>query len=419
MRRTLLRRSAAFLTILGLMALPKLALAQGAEFVTGINPIALLPVTSAISTATTTTDAAISTQTTALIQALQLMSGQLTSNTQAQINGSGNIATTKDNREVQLAVERATVAAESQSSSGTSACNVITGALAGESMNAEMSAYNEQATEAQLAWMTGGSSINPSPTYNGRQAAVNALVSNHCSTSEVQADKDDGLCTTGSIQTTDGTGGAEQQVVPQDIMAGTALIASQNSVLSTQEQKALPDFMALAFTPFPLGALPAGAATTPSGKEAAYNRLVQEAQSSIQNGVFNSVAGRQTPLTSNVTGGTGTTSSSPTSLTSWANGTMSQIATGQPAPAGGWFPNGVSFDAWLQVRAEGWFMNPNWTGALNSYTETSAVKDLAMIESFRAYLQFLQYRDQEQTNLLLAQDTELLQELVDHQGSGN
>jgi hypothetical protein len=156
--------------------------------------------------------------------------------------------------------------------------------------------------------------------------------------------------------------------------------------------------------------------------------MVQMSQISIAYGAFNDVAGRKDALSSSQTeqtgdttsGGTDTTtgtSSTPPTLKSWAEGTMGQIATGQPTPSGGWFPKGVSFDAWLRVRAEGWFMNPNWAGALNSYSETSAVKDLTMIEAYRAYLQYLQYRDGEETNLLLSQDTVLLQKIAGNNGN--
>ena len=51
---------------------------------------------------------------------------------------------------------------------------------------------------------------------------------------------------------------------------------------------------------------------------------------------------------------------------------------------------------------------------VNDYSEVSAVKDLTLIEAYRAYLQFQQYKGQESTNLLLAQDTVLLQKIANN-----
>lgn len=274
-----------------------------------------------------------------------------------------------------------------------------------------MSQYQEQAQEAQLDFSTGGSSQSPAPSYNGTDAAMSAVLAQHCANSATQADIDDGVCPEGSLQKTDGTGGTEQQAVPQDLMVSNALMNSPNDVMTTQEQTAMPTFMALAFDPTPPGAMPAGAATTNEGKAQAYQDLVNAAQRSLALSTLSEISARQTApgQSSN-----SQVQSANVSLTQWATGTMGQIVGAGPAPSGGYFPNGVSFDAWLMVRAEGWFLNPNWAGALNSYSEASALKDIAMINSYKAYVQYLQYRDGEQTNLLLAQDTVLLEKIANN-----
>lgn len=89
MRKSSLKQSIALATLLGASLSPLAAQAQMAVYDTG-DPT----VVAAVNSNTASNAAAITAQTTALVTALQLLSGQLTANNQATINGSGNIATT-------------------------------------------------------------------------------------------------------------------------------------------------------------------------------------------------------------------------------------------------------------------------------------------------------------------------------------
>ena len=397
--------------------------AAGSDYIVGISPSALSPVYNAVNNEAQSNSRAASAAATNIIQALQQMSGQLTANNQATVNGMGNVATVQDNRRVQMANQEAKYSAENQATNGSSACNTITGALAGSGLSAAMAIYTEQATAAEVGWMTGGSDAHPALSHNGPDAAMAAVISQHCAYAATGGDVDDGLCPAKTNPS--GSGGQNQASAPADVMFGEAIVSSQNDVLTASELKARAAFMAEAFSPDAAGAMPKGSAKSQIGREVAYDQIVNGAQRAIALGVSNLIIGRNTPMpdgtqvagsqnsTPTQNGGT-TINSSPVSLKSWAVGTMKQVVNGQQAPAGGWFPGGVSYDAWLGVRAQAWFLNPNWEAQVNDYSEVSAVKDLTLIEAYRAYLQFQQYKGQESTNLLLAQDTVLLQKIANN-----
>lgn len=418
--RKIILYSASALAVAALFSHPASA---SSDYIVGINPTSLSPVYNAVNSEAQSNSRAISTATTNTIQALQQMSGQLTTNNQATVNGMGNIATLQDNRRVQLAVQQAKYNAENQATNGSSACNAITGSLAGSGLSDAMAVYTEQATAAEVGWMTGGSDAHPALSHNGPDAAIAAVLSQHCAYAATGGDVDDGLCP--SETNPSGTGGQNQASAPADSMFGAAVVSSENDVLTPQEMQVKSAFMAEAFGPDASGAMPKGSAKSQVGREVAYNQIVNDSQRSAALGVSNEIIGRNTPMpdSTQVVGaqtsaptssGSTTISSNPVSLKGWAVGTMNQVVNGQQPPPGGWFPNGVSFDAWLDVRAQGWFLNPNWEAQVNDYSEVSAVKDLTLIEAYRAYLQFLQYKEQESANMLLAQNTVLLQKIANN-----
>ena len=345
---------------------------------------------------------------------LRLLSGQNTLNSKGVIQALSNIATEQDNRAVELKIEQATLNAENQASSGTSACNMITGTLAGQAINAQVAQAQEQGTDAELAWEMGGDKTTPSPSYNGQASAVDSLIAAHCQNSATEQDVEEGLCpaVTAPASSQPGAAGAVSNTVPPDVDGGR-MINQPNDVIPANMMPSMKQFMALAFNPNPMGAMPPGGATSQSCKQEAYDRLVAAAQASIPDSVVAGVLAARTPLPdSNQQIQGGSVGAGPVSVTQWANGTEQQIAGAGAEPAGGYFPNGVSEDAWITVRADGWYMNPDWSIALNGYSETQAVKDLAMISSFRAFLQNKQYHQGEKELLLLASIDRSLQTLV-------
>ncbi len=364
-------------------------------------------IVAAVNANAATTGVNIAASTTAIVNALQLLSGQMTENSQASMNGQGNIATTQDNRIVQQEVQKATFDAENQAADGTSACNVITGNVAGAGISPAMSVYQASAMAAQVGYETGGDKTHPQPSYGSHINLVQSVLSEHCATSATQADIDDGACPAGTIV-------KSPDDSPNDINTPTALVGNNGTnTLTPAQEQAASTFIALAFHPNPPGALPMNAASTAQGQVQAYNDMVNEAQNAIADNTYAMIQGRKAPSQDGVASSASTTDNE--SLSSWANSEMSQIAGAPAEPSGGYFPNGVSFDSWLMLRAEGWFLNPNWVADLNEYNETSAIKDLTMIESYRAYLQYLQYSDQENMQLEMAQQTTLLQEIAKHE----
>lgn len=374
-------------------------------------------ITTAVNQTTSAVDRASNNISNSNTQALKQLSGQNTINSQAIVHALSNIATTEDTRAVGRKIEQATLNAENQASSGNSACNVITGTIAGAAINAEVAQYQEQATQAQLAYDLGGDKQAPSPSYNGTAAAISQVLANHCKYAATQSDVEAGLCpaVTAPPSAQPGQAGAVADTVPPDVNANN-FIAPQYGVIPSRDINALNPFIALAFNSRPMGAMTPGQATTKVGRRIAYNRLVAAAGHSIPDAVASGIFARKIPFPdANKTIQGGTVGQGPVSAQSWGNSMMQQILGTSGQPQGGYFPNGISEDAWLSLRAEGWYMNPNWSVTLNGDNQTQAIKDLTMIEAFRAFMQNKQYHLLEQQDILLAKMDETLSEIRDGQ----
>lgn len=394
-----------------------------ADYITGIDPGALDPIVNAVNGTTNAvnqTDSDVKSGTSQLIQTLTAMNGQNAEDTEAIAKQNTTNFGQLDTDNVKAHVQQFGLQAVDQAQSGNSACNVITGAMVGAAINQATTQYQQQGTNAEIQWMNGGDKANPAPSFTGLTAAQNALISAHCQTAATQADIDSGLCPKGtSIQpasTQPGDAATVANAVNNDQNAGILFDQPVPQLTATQ-QKVAGNMMALIFTPQPFGALPPGSAQSAAGRTEAYNRMSTIAQASAPYAISMGILASEQPLTggqdstnqSTVTPSSGDSVSSggSSTLSKWASATLQQVPSYENPPSGGWFPNGVSEDAWLWVRAVGWFLNPNWATSLNGDSETQAVKDLTMIESYRAYLQYKQYRLQEQ-------DTFLLAELVAH-----
>lgn len=391
-------------------------------YITGINPGALSPVVSAVdgtTSAVNATNANLKASTAELIATLTDMNGQNVEDSEVIAKQNTTNFGQLDTDDVKLHVQQFGLNAIDQAQSGTSACNVITGAMVGAAINQASTQYQQQGTNAEIQWMNGGSKANPAPSFTGLTAAQNALISAHCQNAATQADIDSGLCPKGTkIQpesTQPGGAGVVANDVNNDQNAGV-LFDQPIPQLNKVQQNIAGNMMAMIFTPQPFGAMPPGSAQSAAGRIEAYNRMTTIAQASAPYAISMGILANEQPLSGgkdttnqstatqsggdSVSGGTST-------LSGWASATLEQVPSYENPPSGGWFPDGVSEDAWLWVRAVGWFLNPNWATSLNGDSETQAVKDLTMIESYRAYLQYKQYRLQEQ-------DTFLLAELVAH-----
>lgn len=358
-----------------------------------------------------------------IVNAVHKNTEQGTVNNAALMKYLNNLASAEDSRNVLLRTQQFTLHATDQAQSGNSACNVITGAIAGGSINAAVSQYQAQGTQAELAWLNGGDKQTPAPSFNGSNAAISAAISAHCANSATEADIESGLCPKGTKINAMANSGPGSTVSP-DVDAG-ALFDSDTQVVSKQTASAAGQMMAMIFAPQPMGAMPAGSATTQQGRTIAYQRMVSQAQSSAPYSIAMGIEARKMPLADQnqqvVSGDSGSSglNSSPISLASWAKAEMSQLPGHTTAPAGGYFPNGVSEDAWLKLRAEGWFMNPNWVTMLNGDSEVQAVKDGVMINAYGRYLQDKQYGLQEEEVFLLSEIATMLQHHNESTGTAN
>jgi hypothetical protein len=365
---------------------------------------------SAITASETTIAADVNAANLAVVSALQLLSGQNSLNNQGVITAQSNIASLEDTRRVMGMQQQATFNAINQAGSGSSGCNMITGAVGAQTLENMVSQYREQANQSDLDYYAGNSTLSAS--HNGRQAAIGGFISQFCLTQSTQADKDSGLCPNVTFnapsEAQPGGAGTTASGVPDAVNADIFLNPT-DGVMSPAQQSSANMYLALA-GPTPVGPLANNSASTLSGKDLAYSRLQQEAQFSPASDVISNLIARTTPNASvgsstvqsaGTSSTSGNTVSAPQELQSWAEGTAAN--TLGYAPTGGkYFPYGVSEDAYLELRAKSWAMGVNFLGNLHSEGEPQVMKDLVTIEAFRAEQGWEEYHQQEQTNALLA-----------------
>jgi hypothetical protein len=102
-----------------------------------------------------------------------------------------------------------------------------------------------------------------------------------------------------------------------------------------------------------------------------------------------------------VTSGTTSTASNPTtSLLQWAEGTASRMIGG--LPNGQNFPNGISEQGWMEVRARAFYLDPSWSTRINAQSSDANSKDIALILGFQTYMQYNQFQETQRMNVTLA-----------------
>jgi hypothetical protein len=384
-----------------------LALAALADQAVADQPVydaANVSATNTVNASIGSLDANETANTTAIIAALKLLSGQNSLNSQGAIQADNNINGFEDTRRVQALQEQATYNALNQAGSGSSGCNMITGDVGAQNLENMVSQLREQNTQAQLDYYLGNSTNSAS--HNGRQAAVNALISSYCSTQATQADVSDGLCSAvapgggGSSETQPGGAGVTAAGVP-DAVNADVFLNSTNGAMSPSEIAGANQYLAF-ISPAPVGPLPNNAGSSQEGRNLAYARLQNAAQISPAYDVLSDIISRETPSAMPTTSGSGSSAvNSSQELANWAQATAANTL-GYTPTNGQYFPNGVSYDAYLQLRAKSWAMGPNFLGNLNSESEPQVMKDLVTIEGFRAQQGWEEYHMMEENNVLLA-----------------
>ena len=322
----------------------------------------------------------------AVVEALRQATGQLSGNLKEQMAGEASIADLQDKRAVQQKIEEARLQATVQAASGASTCNVITGAVGGQDLESQVAQWREQVIQAQVEWDAG--EIGASRL--GSRAAMEKRVDTHCKLYASEADVASGACSVA----------VSKENAGKDLNANT-LLGAQNGVLSAQDADAAVLFLSTALNPRPLGGLPKEIGKTENGRRLIAERQASLARASVATTIGTMLAANRVAFDQQVVGDSGGTAEERSQgLRDWAEGTAKQ--TLGYSDQGDNFPNGVSKNAWLELRAKAWFLNPNWAIRVDSQTVDQTAKDIAMMEAFQTYQNWEQYRLLEQINLSLA-----------------
>ncbi len=196
--------------------------------------------------------------------------------------------------------------------------------------------------------------------------------------------------------------------VGRDLNASTILDPT-NSTLSPADKVAADGFLINALDGHPVAAMPNGSATAanPAGRRQYSNDLIAIAQHSVAAEVGASIVADDTAMPG--TGGTaGTTDNTQvpsggagtTSISQWAEGTAKQVMG--YLPGGNNFPNGVSRAAFMKLRSMAWFWNPNWATQVGIQSSDQTLKDIAMIQAWSVYQNWVSEQQLRQMNLTLA-----------------
>lgn len=352
-----------------------------------------------------------------LTDSLRLSTGQQTVNSRAQIQAQSQMMDTWDARETQRRIVDWRMRGTMASVAGSSACNVITGSVAARNSFASVSRWREEMGAQQVDFNLGASPGTAS--RRGAAPAEEQRNTIHCQVAATQYDVDTGLCpaVTQEPQVME-TGDQLRHPVGRDLNANT-LIAPANLTMSPAERLAANAFLLHAFNSNPIGAMPNGMAGTPGGRHQAAMNNSAAALASVPQSVAATIAANNnampgtggasgTPTSGAVGGGNSTVTGTggatgaagSTGIADWAEGTARQTI-GYKSD-GGNFPNGVSRNAYLRLRSMAWFWNPNWAQAVNAQGSDATMKDLVLIEAWRAYMDWENNSQLQQLNLSVA-----------------
>lgn len=328
-----------------------------------------------------------------VVEALRNFSGQQTVNSRAQTNAVANMNDLVDQRTVQLRVQDRRYERLQSAASGASVCNVITGNVAGGTMFGSVPQWRDQLTQVTLDYLLGAS--DKTASRNGASAAVTERALSVCAANATQDMVDAGLC---SVTTQDD--GKISDALNANVLLG-------QSVLNSGARDAARIYVANAYVPAPLGAVPRGVAQNEAGHRLMAQRHTVAARQSHALTVVSDFFADRVPMP-NQDAAVASGGSVTTGLRQWAEGTARQTLTYNTE--GNNFPDGVSRAAWLELRAKAWFMNANWAMRVDTQTVDSTAKDLAMMGAFSTYMGWEQYRQLERMNMSLAMIVSMLEE---------
>lgn len=360
----------------------------------------------------------IQAETTAIVTALQNLSGQMTINANAATQAQSQMMDTWDARETQRRITDWRMRGAIAASPSASVCNVVTGSVTAKDGFNAANQWQHQILNQQLDFFTGASPATAAA--NGAAAAMEQRNLVHCQVGATQYDISTGLCPAGTPLNTQQslTGGNKiPTTVGLDLNADSVLDPA-TLTMGPNDMAAANAFVVHAFDGDAIGAMPNNYATTPAGRQQAAKNLTSIARNSVAGAVVSSILADRAAMPG--TGGTGGAPSAQSSMTSASNTVTGNFNSPGPITTNiaQWaeqtaentigylpsnnFPNGVSRAAYLKLRAMAWFWNPNWVMTVGLHNSDANLKDIAIINAYQVYQNWELYEQIEKMNLVLA-----------------
>lgn len=318
-----------------------------------------------------------------VVQALQELSSQNTTNTTTLGKLQTNLADVQDQAQVKYGIETARVHALMGAQSGSADCNFLEGASGFSGYAAQVAQWREQLISTNLDWTGNAPTINgqPNPSAVSSQAALSRLTAATCSNGFASAAAiAAGACGTGV------TAGPNAGIVTN---IGGLL---DSGTMSPAQSTAAQLYVNRAVTPEPLSPMVPSDVTSGAGASIIAQR---DALLSRVGAATWTIGGAMSRRQAWVQG--------PPGLEQWANGTAADMPGHFTQTNGSYFPNGVSEMDYMRIRADSWVFDQKFLQASSATTDPSvSLKDLVRIESSMAWMQWKSYQLQEQNNILLA-----------------
>jgi len=322
--------------------------------------------------------------TTAIVTAIQEASGQDTSNTTSLGKLMNNSDDVKDMATVKNEVSEARYRALSAATSGPGDCNALEAGASFSQFRAQIAQWREQAEDQNLEWFDNEPTVNgsPNPASSSPALAFDKMDSAKCTNGfQTAAEAAAGLC--GKPSTTPGTNAG------LDVYGDHLFL---NADFSPTQSAAAQLFMSHVITPSPMPPVTAAQVQSPDGGQIIAMRNAVVARTSLAGLFMSGVLGRRQPWTS-----------APPSALDYVNGEAAQLGGAIPQTNGSYFPNGVSMMDYMEVRADSYVYDTQYLAGITSATDDAPLlKALIQVENFRAWMEFQQFRLDEERGMMEA-----------------
>jgi hypothetical protein len=319
-----------------------------------------------------------------IVTAITNASGQDTSNITSLSKLMSNSNDVIDMANVKNAVSQARYHALQAATSGPGDCNALQAGASFSQFSAQVAAWREQEADLNLNWLDNEPTVSgvKNPSAVSQSLAYQKLSQATCANGfQTAAEAANGLC--GSKTTTAGANPGLDTYAPNLFL---------NDDLTTVQATAAQLFQSNAITPTPLPPITPAEMTSPEGPEILEIRKAVVARISLAGLFMSGALARRQPWTE-----------APPGVADWAAGEAGQLGGAIPQTNGSYFPNGVSMMDYMEVRADSYVFDTNFLAGVSAQTDDAPLlKTLIQIEAYRTWLQFQQYKLDEERGMMEA-----------------